>query len=400
MNTTLSELVNNIPPSATFAVSLYVQKLKSEGKEIINLGVGEPDFITPQYIQDATKDAIDSHKYFTYPPASGYTILREEISKKLKKDNKLNYDPNQIVISPGAKQALSISCLSIINPGDEVIVFTPYWVSYESTVLIARGTPVFVCGTKENGYKVTADQLKKAITPKTKGIIFSSPCNPTGAVFSESELQKITDVLDDHKDIIVISDEIYEYINFGSEPHFSIGSIQKMEEKTITINGFSKAYAMTGWRLGYMAAPIEIASACAKLQGQFASGICGIVQMAGVAALRGGKPKIQYMVDEYKKRRDFLVDEFKNIPGFELPFPDGAFYLFPDISYYFGKKYDDIIIKTANDFCKFLISKASVALVTGGAFGCPSCVRISYAASLENLEKAIKNIKGALNLLN
>ena len=394
----LSDRIKNLEESATLAMAQKARELKAQGLDIISLSLGEPDFPTPKHIQEAAKDAIDEGKYFGYPPVPGYLDLRQAIADKLKRDNQLEYTPNQIVVSTGAKQSISNVMMCLINPGDEVVVFSPYWVSYADIIKLAEGTPVLITGTLENNFKATADQLSEAITPRTKAIIYSSPCNPTGGVFSEEELRAIAEVVARHDHLYVVADEIYEYINFAGG-HVSMAALPGMYERTITVNGFSKGFAMTGWRLGYIAAPEWIAKACGKIQGQSTSGANSIAQRAAITALNGDMTPTYDMAKAYQRRRDLVLDLLKEIPGMKTYVPNGAFYLFPDISDYFGKSDGEQVIKNAEDFCVYVLDKARVSLVTGEAFGAPNCVRLSYAASDEQLKEAIGRMKDALEQL-
>ena len=394
----LSDRIQQLEESATIAMAQKSRELKAQGLDVISLSLGEPDFKTPQYIQDAAKQAIDEGKYFGYPPVPGYLELRQAIADKLKRDNQLDYTPNQIVVSTGAKQSIANVMLCLLNPGDEVVVFSPYWVSYAEIIKLAEGVPVPITGTIENNFKATAQQLQEAITDKTKAIIYSSPCNPTGAVFSRTELEDIAEVLSAHPNICVIADEIYEYINFSDE-HVSMAALPGMYEQTVTVNGFSKGFAMTGWRLGYIAAPAWLAQACDKIQGQFTSGANTIAQRAAITALNGDMTPTHEMAQSYRRRRDLVLDLFKDIPGVKTYKPNGAFYFFPDISDYFGKSDGEQTIADASDFCMYILDKARVSLVTGEAFGSPNCVRLSYAAADEQLQEAIRRIKEALSNL-
>ena len=391
----LSERIQKMEESATIAMAQKAREFKAKGIDVISLSLGEPDFKTPKHIQEAAKQAIDEGKYFGYSPVPGYPDLREAIAEKLQRDNGLTYTPNQIVVSTGAKQSIANAFLCLLNPGDEVIVYAPYWVSYAEIIKIAEGVPVPIMGSLENNFKATADQLREAITPRTKAVIFSSPCNPTGAVFSRQEMEAMAEVLRQHSNIYVVADEIYEYINFRDE-HVSIASLPGMYDHTITVNGFSKGYAMTGWRLGYIAAPEWIAKACSKIQGQFTSGANSIAQRAAIAALKGDMAAAQEMKAAYQRRRDLVLELLKDVPGVETYVPTGAFYLFPDISAYFGKSDGETTIENADDFCMYILNEAHVSLVTGDAFGAPNCVRLSFAASDEQLKEAVKRIKEAL----
>jgi len=394
----LSARLRNLEESATIAMAQKARELKSQGVDIISLSLGEPDFKTPQHIQDAAKAAIDEGKYFSYPPVPGYLDFREAISEKLARDNKLNYAPNQIVVSTGAKQSLANIFMSLLDPGDEVIVVSPYWVSYADIIKVAEGIPVLVKGTLENDYKATADQIEAAITDKTKAIIYSSPSNPTGGVFTQEELEEIAKVVQRHQPLYVISDEIYEYINF-TDKHASIGAISGMEDLTITVNGFSKGFAMTGWRLGYMGAPLWMAKACSKIQGQFTSGANSIAQRAALAGLQSDLEPTHKMAEAYLHRRDLVFNLLNEIPGVKNYLPKGAFYFFPDISSYFGTSAGNIKINNASDMSMYLLNHAHVSVVTGEAFGSPENIRISYAASESDLKEAISRIKEALSKL-
>ncbi len=391
----LSKRIQSIPESATLAMAAKAREMKQKGIEVISLSLGEPDFKTPQHIQDGAIEAINSGKYFAYPPVNGYLDLREAISEKFDKDNNLKYGPDQIVVSNGAKQSIANVFMAILNPGDEVIVLTPYWVSYSAMILLAEGKPVFVSGTIDNDFKATADQIAESITDKTKAIIFSSPCNPTGSVFKKEELEAITNVLREREDIIVISDEIYELINFGSA-HESIGSFEGTLDRTVTVNGFSKGYAMTGWRVGYIGAPLWIAKASNKMQGQYTSGNCSIAQRAALTALTSSREPTLEMAKAYELRRTLVHELLSEVPGFSVNMPQGAFYFFPNVRHYLGTSTSDVKIESVNDLCMFLLEDANVSLVTGEAFGDPECLRLSYAASEDNLKLAISRIKTSL----
>ena len=355
---TLSKRIKSIPESATLAMAAKAREMKEKGIEVISLSLGEPDFKTPKHIQEGAIEAINSEDYFAYPPVNGYLDLRKAISEKFQRDNGLSYAPDQIVVSNGAKQSIANVFMAILNPGDEVVVLTPYWVSYSAMILLAEGTPIFVSGTIENDFKATAEQIKEAITDKTKALIFSSPCNPTGSVFSKEELEAIADVLKDRKDITVISDEIYELINFGSK-HESIGTIGDMIDRTVTVNGFSKGFAMTGWRVGYVGAPTWIAKAANKMQGQYTSGNCSIAQRAALTALTGPMEPTHEMATAYEDRRALVYDLLKEIPGFEVNMPQGAFYFFPNVKYYIGKSNNGEKINSVNDLCLYLLGRCS-----------------------------------------
>lgn len=395
MNNQLANRINSLEESATIAMAQKARELKAEGKDIISLSLGEPDFKTPDHIQEAAKQAIDAGKYFSYPPIAGYPELRKAIAEKLIRENNLETSPEQIVVSNGAKHAIANALLCLLNPGDEVIVFSPYWVSYVQIIKLAEGIPVVVDGLLENGYKVTARQLEDAITEKTKAVIYSSPCNPTGAVFNKLELKSLAGVLSGRKDVYVIADEIYEYINFTGR-HISIGSFPEMKDNTVTINGFSKGFAMTGWRVGYLSGPRWLAKACSKMQGQFTSGICTIAQKAALAGLAGDRTSTLEMRNTYLKRRDMMLEMLNEIPDLKIPVPDGAFYFFPDFSAYFGKSNGKNTIRNAHDLCMFLLYDAGVSTVSGEAFGAPDCIRLSYASSEMDLKEAIQRIKKSL----
>ncbi|EIJ38865.1 pyridoxal phosphate-dependent aminotransferase [Galbibacter orientalis] len=395
MKQELSERVLNMATSATLAMAAKARELKAEGKDIIGLSLGEPDFNTPDFIKEAAKEAIDQN-YNSYSPVDGYADLKAAIINKFQRDNKLTYTPNQIVVSTGAKQSLANVALAVINPGDEVILPAPYWVSYSDIVKIAEGVPVEVQTSIENDFKMTAEQLEAAITPKTKMIWYSSPCNPSGSVYSKEELESLAAVLRKHPNIVIVSDEIYEHINFG-DGHTSIASIDGMFDRTVTVNGVSKAFAMTGWRIGYIGAPDWIARACNKMQGQITSGANCIAQRATITALEAPVSKIKYMIDKFHERRDLVLNLLGEIEGFQLNVPEGAFYVFPNISDFFGKTIKGKKIENASDFSLLLLEEANVATVTGEAFGNPNCIRISYAASEEELIEAIKRIKEVLS---
>ena len=393
----LSQRLRTMEESATLAMSRKSRELKAAGKDIISLSLGEPDFHTPQFIMDAAIDAMNNN-FTTYTPVPGYDDLREAIVHKFKRDNGLNYTKDQIVVSTGAKQSIANVVLSLIDQGDEVIIPAPYWVSYLEIVKLSEGTPVIIHADISTDFKITAEQLENAITDKTRMMIFSTPCNPTGSVYSKDELRALADVIHKHKNLVVISDEIYEHINFAGG-HESLAQFPEIFDQVVTINGVSKAWAMTGWRLGYIGACKEIADACTKIQGQFTSGTSSITQKASIAALKAEPEVLKEMITAFKGRRELVLNALKKIPGVKINVPDGAFYVFPDVSYYFGKKYDDFHIKSAEDLCMFLLSEALVAVVTGEAFGDPNCIRISYAASNEVLETAMERIRIALEKL-
>lgn len=392
---TLSHKVNSLQTSATLAMAAKARELKNQGIDIIGLSLGEPDFNTPDFIKEAAKKAIDDN-YHAYSPVDGYADVKESIQRKFKRDNHLDYSLNQIVVSTGAKQSLYNIANAMLNPGDEVILPCPYWVSYRDIVQLTGGVAVEVSTSLETDFKMTAAQLEEAITPRTKMLWYSSPCNPSGSVYSEQELRSLADVLKKHPQIVVVSDEIYEHINF-TEAYFSMAQIDFMYDRTVTVNGVSKAYSMTGWRIGYIGAPAYIAKACNKLQGQVTSGANCIAQRAVIAALDAPLSEIQYMIDKFKERRKLVLDLVTELKGFTTSTPDGAFYIFPDISYYFGKTIDGFEIHNASDFSLFLLEKANVATVTGEAFGDENCIRISYAASETDIKEAFKRIKAALS---
>ena len=387
----LSDRINSLAVSQTLAMAAKARELKNEGKDVIGLSLGEPDFNTPDYIKEAAVNAINQD-YNSYTPVDGYVDLKNAIITKFKRDNNLTYELSQIVVSTGAKQSLSNIAASLINPGDEVILPCPYWVSYSDIVGLNGGVTIEVKTDISNDFKMTAKDLESAITPKTKMLWFSSPCNPSGSVYSKGELRELADVLVRYPNVYILSDEIYEHINFCGG-HFSIAEFEDMYERTITVNGVSKAFAMTGWRIGYIGAPSWIARACNKMQGQVTSGANCIAQRAVITALEESPSKITYMVDEFKVRRDLILNLLNNIEGFNCNTPDGAFYVFPDISYFFGKVIDGYEINNASDMSLFLLDRALVATVTGDAFGDPNCIRISYAASQDQLIEAVDRIK-------
>ena len=391
----LSDRINAMEVSATLGMAAKTRELKAEGKDIIGLSLGEPDFDIPDFIKEAAIEAIQQN-YSKYTPIDGYLELREAICEKFKRDNNLSYKPSQIVVSTGAKQCLANVALAMLNPGDEVIFPAPYWVSYKEIAKMAGGVPIEVHTTIENNFKITPAQLEAAITSKTKMVWFNTPCNPSGSIYSKAELEALAVVLRKHPHIFILSDEIYEYINFTNERVTSVAEIDSLYERTITVNGMSKAFAMTGWRIGYMGAPEWISKACAKVQGQVTSGTNAIAQRASIAALKAPKSKIQYMVDEFKRRRDLVLELLNEIEGFKLNIPEGAFYVFPDISSFFGKTLRGRIINNASDFSLYLLEEAMVATVTGEAFGDANCIRFSYAASEKDLREAIRRIKESL----
>ena len=390
----LSDRINAIEESATLAMAAKAREFKNKGIDVIGLSLGEPDFKTPRHICEAAKKAIDEGKYFAYPPVAGYQDLREALAAKYQKENNVPYKAENIVVSNGAKQSIANAMLALLNAGDEVIVFSPYWVSYDALVRLTEATPVIVKGGIGNDFKVTAAQVEKAVTTRTKAIIFSSPCNPTGTVFSKKELEAIAQVVVKHN-LLAIADEIYEHINFTGE-QVSIATFPGMFERTITVNGFAKGFAMTGWRVGYIAAPKWIADGCNKVQGQVTSGICTISQRAALAAITGDLAPTMEMVDEYRRRREIVYSQLKEIPGVKSNYPQGAFYFFPDVSHYFGKSDGQRKISNGDDFCLYMLEEAHVSLVPGGAFGDDNCVRLSYAASEKDLREALKRIKDTL----
>ncbi|OZV69204.1 pyridoxal phosphate-dependent aminotransferase [Winogradskyella aurantia] len=391
----LSDRVTNLSTSATLAMAAKARELKAEGKDIIGLSLGEPDFNTPDFIKDAAILAIEQD-YNSYTPVDGYVELKNAIIKKFKRDNNLDYTLPQVVVSTGAKQALFNIASVLLNKGDEVILPCPYWVSYSDIVKLNEGVPVEVKTSIDNDFKMTAEQLEAAITPKTKMIWYSSPCNPSGSVYSKEELRALADVLQKHPNIYVVSDEIYEHINFVGG-HYSMAQFEDMYDRTITVNGVSKAFAMTGWRIGYIGAPSVIARACNKIQGQVTSGANCIAQRAVITALESDPSRVQYMVDEFKERRKLILNLLNDIDGFKTNEPEGAFYVFPNISAYFGRTINGKTINNASDMAIFLLEEALVATVTGEAFGNPDCIRISYAASQKDIIEAVRRIKTALS---
>jgi aspartate aminotransferase len=395
MNKPLSERIKSLPASATLAMAAKARELKNEGKDIIGLSLGEPDFNTPEFIKEAAVEAINAD-YNSYTPVDGYAELKEAICTKFKRDNGLTYSPSQIVVSTGAKQSIANVVQVLINPGDDVLLVAPYWVSYSAMVILAEGNPIEIRSGIETDFKITPEQLEQAITPKTKLVMLNSPNNPSGSMYSKSEYEALAAVLLKHPDIFVLSDEIYEHIHYDEATPFSFAAIPSMYNRTITVNGLAKAFAMTGWRIGYLGGPEWIAKACTKIQGQVTSGTNCIAQRAAITAVLAPVGKIKYMVDEFDFRRKRIIDLLKDIEGFEVNVPKGAFYVFPDISAFFGKKLKGKLIENASDFAMFLLEEANVATVTGDAFGCPNNIRISYAASLENIEEAIRRIAEAV----
>ncbi len=393
----LSNRVKNLKESATLKMTQKSRELKEQGHDVIALSIGEPDFNTPSAVKEAAKHAIDNN-FTHYTPVPGYADLRKAISHKFKRDNDLDYSPEQIVVSNGAKQSLANIMYAILNPGDEVIIPSPYWVSYPSMVQLAEGTPVEVPTGIESDFKITVQQLEDAITENTKAILFSSPCNPTGSVYTKEELEALANVLEKHPRIFIVADEIYEVINFKGK-HESIAQFKNVKDRVITVNGVSKGFAMTGWRIGYIGAPLEIAKACNKIQGQYTSGAGSISQMAALDALNiepKNSEEIQEMLKAFNSRRDLVVGLLKEIPGIKANVPDGAFYVFPEVNSFYGKSNGSHKIENSNDLCMYLLEKVYVGLVPGEAFGNPDCIRISYATSNEVLIEAMKRIKAAL----
>jgi len=393
----LSDRVKSLSVSQTLAMAQKSRELKAKGIDIISLGLGEPDFNTPDYIKEAAKKAIDEN-YSKYPPVPGYADLREAISRKFKVENGVTYSPDQIIVSAGAKHSLINVILSIVNPGDEVIILAPYWVSYYDQVIIAEGKAVVIGAKIENDFKIRPEQLEAAITSKTRLIIFNSPSNPTGMVYDRNEIEKIARVVEKHDGVFIISDEIYEHIIFTGE-HVSLASFDFIYDRVITVNGVSKGYAMTGWRIGYIGAPLWIAKACNKLQGQFTSGVCSIAQRAALAALQGNGDSQRMMKAAFLRRRDLICGLLKEVKGIKVRIPQGAFYVMPDISSYFGKTDGETKITNSDELALYLLDKAQVATIGGDAFGAPECLRISYATSDDLLIEAVKRIKGALGKL-
>ena len=395
MSKNLSNRINNLPVSATLAMAAKARELKENGIDIIGLSLGEPDFNTPDFIKEAAIEAINDN-YNSYTPVDGYGDLKKSICNKFKRDNQLDYKADQIVVSTGAKQSIANAVQVLVNPGEDVLLVAPYWVSYSAIVTLAEGNPIEIRSDISTDFKITPKQLENSITDKTKLIIINSPNNPSGSVYSEEEYLALAKVIESYPGIYILSDEIYEHINYGV-PHFSFAKIPSMYDRTITVNGLAKAFAMTGWRIGYIGAPSWIAKACTKMQGQITSGTNCIAQRAAIAALDASVEKIQYMVDEFRSRRTLIIDLLREIDGFSLNKPKGAFYVFPDISYFFGKTLKGKKINNASDFAIYLLENAHVATVTGDAFGAPNNIRISYAASKENIVKAIERIKGAVS---
>ena len=390
----LSNRIKSLPVSQTLAMAAKARELKEQGIDIISLSLGEPDFNTPDFIKDAAINAIDEN-YNSYTPVNGYGELREAICRKFKRDNNIEYSPNQIVVSTGAKQSIANAVMVLLNPGDEVILPAPYWVSYSALTILAEAKYVEIPSSIESDFKITPEQLEAAITRKTKLIFFNSPNNPSGSIYTEEEFRALARVLEKYPDIYILSDEIYEHINYGT-PNFSFAAIESMYDRTITVNGVAKAFAMTGWRVGYIGAPEWIAKACTKMQGQITSGTNCIAQRATITALDAPVSKIQYMVDEFEIRRNLILDLLGKIEGVKTNVPQGAFYVFPDVSSYFGKTLQGEVINNSSDLSMLLLEKANVATVAGDAFGAPNCIRISYAASQDNIKEAVKRIAKVL----
>ncbi|NOU59126.1 pyridoxal phosphate-dependent aminotransferase [Marinifilum caeruleilacunae] len=393
----VSDRIAAMELSPTLAMSQKSREMKAQGIDVINLSVGEPDFDTPDHIKKAAQQAIDDN-YSHYSPVPGFLELRQAVVNKLKRENDLDYTADQIVVSNGAKQSIANAMMSIVNKGDEVIIPSPFWVSYSEIVKLAEGTSIYIPTSIEQDFKITPEQLEKAITPKTKAFLFSSPSNPTGSLYSKEELRALADVFAKYPDIVIMSDEIYEHINYVGA-HESMAQFTDMKDRVVVINGVSKGYAMTGWRIGYIAAPLWIAKACGKLQGQMTSGASSIAQMASVAALDGDQSSVVSMRTAFKKRRDLALAQLKEVPGFEIREPKGAFYLFPQVSQLFGKSNGSVCINNATDLSLYLLESANVATVTGEAFGAPECLRLSYATSEEQMAEAIRRIKSAIEKL-
>ena len=393
--TKLSNRIESLPASATLAMAAKARELKNQGVDVIGLSLGEPDFNTPEFIKDAAIQAVNDN-YNSYSPVDGYADLKEAICLKFKRDNQLEYKPSQVVVSTGAKQSIANVCMVLLNPGDEVLLPAPYWVSYSAIATLAEAKSTIIPSSIDTDFKITPEQLEAAITPRTKLVMFNSPNNPSGTIYTEEEYRALGKVLEKYPDIYILSDEIYEHINYGT-PHFSIAAIPELYDRTITVNGVAKAFAMTGWRIGYIGAPEWIAKACNKMQGQITSGANCIAQRATIAALEAPVSKIQYMVDEFKNRRELIIELLSKIPGIQLNQPQGAFYVFPDVSAYFGKTLNGKTIANASDFALYLLEEAHVATVTGEAFGNENCIRISYAASEADIRKAIGRIASALS---
>jgi aspartate aminotransferase len=390
----LSDRINSLPISATLAMAAKARELKEQGIDVIGLSLGEPDFNTPEFIKAAAIQAVEDN-YNAYTPVDGYAELKQAICQKFQRDNQLTYQPNQVVVSTGAKQSIANVAMVLLNPGDEVLLPAPYWVSYSAIATLAEAESVVIPSSIESDFKITPEQLEAAITPKTKLIIFNSPNNPSGTIYTEAEYRALAKVLEKYPNIYILSDEIYEHINYGEKP-FSFAAIENMYDRTITVNGVAKAFAMTGWRIGYIGAPAWIAKACNKMQGQITSGANCIAQRATIAALEAPVSAIQYMVDEFRNRRSLIIDLLRTIPGLTVNEPQGAFYVFPDVSYYFGKSIQGQLIENADDFALFLLEHAHVATVSGTAFGAPDCLRISYAASEAQIREALSRMAKVL----
>lgn len=393
----LSDRIKSMTESATIAMSQLSREMKAQGIDVISLSIGEPDFNTPDKVKQAAKDAIDQN-FSKYPPIAGFEDLKQAICDKFKTENNIDYSPSQIIVSTGAKQSIANVILALVNEGDEVLLPAPYWVSYIELIKLAGGIPVEIPSSVENDFKVSAQDIAKAITPKSKLIIYSSPCNPSGSVFTAQELREIADVVLQKEDLYILADEIYEYINFTNDS-VSIASFPDVYDRVATVNGVAKGFAMTGWRLGYMGGPTWLVKACNKIQGQITSGTNTIAQKATIEALKMGRSSTLFMQEAFLRRRNLMLDAFKNIPLAKVNVPKGAFYLFPDMSAYFGKKYENHAINNANDLCLFLLHEAKVALVAGDSFGSPNCIRISYASSDDRLIEAMQRIESALKLL-
>ncbi|MEL6539538.1 MAG: pyridoxal phosphate-dependent aminotransferase [Bacteroidota bacterium] len=394
----LAEHITILPDSATLAMSKKVAELERKGLDIINLSIGEPDFKTPQYIQQAAQEAIETGEYFGYAPVAGYADLREAIAEKLCVENKISCAPEQIVVSNGAKQSIFNTLVSLVDRGDEVIIYTPYWVSYDAMVRLVGGTPVYVQGSATHHFEPTPEQLDSAITSRTKAIVFSSPCNPTGHILSLKSLEGIATVLNKHAHVIVIADEIYEYINFTGM-HASLGALNGMQDRVVTVNGFSKGFAMTGWRIGYLTAPLWLANACEKVQGQATSSPCSIAQRAALAAIQGDRKDVKAMAAVYRKRRDLALSLLRKVPDLRVSAPSGAFYLFPDVSRYLNRTDGQVVIRDSEALCMYLLQQAHVSVVNGEAFGMPGHIRLSYAVSEALLKTATERIAATLDRL-
>jgi aspartate aminotransferase len=390
----LSDRINSLPVSETLAMAAKARELKNQGIDVIGLSLGEPDFNTPEFIKEAAIKAVEDN-WNSYSPVDGYADLKTAICTKFKRDNQLDYNPSQIVVSTGAKQSIANVCMVLLNPGDEVLLPAPYWVSYSAIATLAEAKSIIIPSSLETDFKITPEQLEAALTPKTKLVMFNSPNNPSGTIYTEEEYRALGKVLEKYPEVFILSDEIYEHINYGT-PHFSIARIPELYDRTITVNGVAKAFAMTGWRIGYIGAPEWIAKACNKMQGQITSGANCIAQRATIAALEAPVSKIQYMIDEFAKRRELIIDLLTAIPGIKTNQPQGAFYVFAEVSFYFGKTLKGKTIANASDFALYLLEEAHVATVTGDAFGNGNCIRISYAASKEHILTAIERIANAL----